>query len=133
MKTQPQPISHNADAPIDVMILAGGLGTRLRPVVSDRPKILAPIGGPAFLALLLQKIFSYRFGGRIILCTGYLSNFVEEYVAERAESDPRFRDVMFSREDQPLGTGGAVKRAAAFVRGQNFIAMNGDTFTSVNL
>ncbi len=66
----------------DVIILAGGLGTRLRSVVSDLPKCMAPVNGRPFLQILIDRLRKQG-NGRIILSTGYLSEVIEAWVREQ--------------------------------------------------
>ncbi len=108
---------------IDVMVLCGGLGTRLRSALGETPKVLAPVEGQPFLELLLRKVAQFGFK-RFVLCTGYKADEVEKYFRSR---DLEF-SVLFSRESEPLGTGGAIKQALPKIRGQEFVILNGDSF-----
>ncbi|MDD5633660.1 MAG: sugar phosphate nucleotidyltransferase [Candidatus Omnitrophica bacterium] len=111
---------------IDVLILCGGLGKRLRGSVSDRPKVLAPIGGGTFLDILLK--YADQFGlKKFILAVGYKSDQVEEYVRKRGY------EVVFSNEESPLGTGGAIKKAEPLITSDPFLVMNGDSICHVDL
>ena len=92
----------------DVVILCGGLGTRLRSVVDGTPKCLADVSGKPFLFYLLEQCRRYQFT-RIILCTGYLHEQIVSFVDTDAFSD---MDILFSKEESPLGTGGALFNAA---------------------
>lgn len=107
----------------EAIVLVGGLGTRLRAVVSDVPKPLAPVAGRPFLAWLLD---AYAAAGlrRVILATGYRSEQIEEAVGQRWQG----MEIAYSREDEPLGTGGAVRQAAAKVQGDGVHLANGDTW-----
>jgi NDP-sugar pyrophosphorylase family protein len=115
---------------IPIVILCGGLGTRLKSVVRDVPKVLAEINGRPFLAHLLDRLCGQ--GAReILLSTGYKSEMLEQFVDDRADDEMHIRCI---REDQPLGTGGALR----FVSDEAkltfpFIALNGDTFFSGEL
>jgi D-glycero-alpha-D-manno-heptose 1-phosphate guanylyltransferase len=102
------------------MILAGGQGTRLRSIVNDVPKPIAPINGTPFLQLLLNE-FKNEFEN-IILCTGYKAAAIHELVSK---IDP---SILVSAEATPLGTGGAVKQALQYVKSNEVVIMNGDTF-----
>ncbi|MBN2313782.1 MAG: NTP transferase domain-containing protein [Sedimentisphaerales bacterium] len=113
---------------IDVLILVGGQGKRLRQVVGDRPKPLADINGLPFLDILIRYVTGYGFR-RIILCTGYMGARVREYYRARTDDV----EILFSEEQAPLGTGGAIKNAEALVRSSPFLVMNGDSFCSANL
>lgn len=113
---------------IDVLILCGGQGTRLRSVISDKPKILADIGGKPFIEILLDNLASHGFY-RIILGIGHLKEEIVKYF----EANPR-KDLQieFSKEETPLGTGGAVKKAKPLIKSDYFLVMNGDCLFSVN-
>ncbi len=108
-------------------ILAGGLGTRLRSVVSDRPKPMALVGGVPFLELLVNSLAAKGIGDFVLL-TGYKSEMIEDHFRDRY---PSLR-LRFSREEAPLGTGGPVKRAEHLATDPT-VLVNGDTFFDVNL
>jgi D-glycero-alpha-D-manno-heptose 1-phosphate guanylyltransferase len=105
------------------MILAGGLGTRLRPVVSDRPKPLASVRDVPFLEILVSSL-AHKGVRDFVLLTGYMGEMIEEHFREKPIDGTRVR---FSREDEPLGTGGAVRNAARFATDPTLL-VNGDTF-----
>ncbi|MDP3948320.1 MAG: nucleotidyltransferase family protein [bacterium] len=108
----------------DAFILCGGKGTRLRSVVSEQPKVLAEIGGRPFLDILLEDLFLSGFR-KIHLGVGYM----KEYIIDRYRHDPR---IIFSEEEGPLGTGGAIKRATPLFSGEHVLVMNGDSFCAVD-
>jgi len=112
---------------LPVVILCGGFGTRLRPVVDDRPKVLAPVGGEPFLSHLLRHLRAQGCTD-IVLSTGYLGEMIADYAGDGARWDVRVR---YAREAEPLGTGGALRLTMeqAAIDGA-FLAMNGDTFFS---
>ncbi|MEW6351736.1 MAG: nucleotidyltransferase family protein [Thermodesulfobacteriota bacterium] len=113
--------------PFVAFVLAGGLGTRLRSVVSDRPKPMALVAGVPFLELLIDSLASK--GVRdIVLLTGYQADMIEEHFRNRY-ADLRVR---FSHEHEPLGTGGPVKLAEPYA-GDPTLLVNGDTFFDVDL
>lgn len=116
--------------PIDTIILAGGLGTRLRAIVDDRPKALAPVGDRPFLDLLLTFLDSWNCTRNVVVATGYMGDKIESEYARRASYGFR---MCFSREERLLGTGGAIKKALAHTHTKNVLVMNGDSFTNVNL
>lgn len=107
----------------EVVILAGGFGTRLRSEVPDLPKPLAPVAGRPFLAYLLDR---YAASGmrRVILATGYMGDLVERTIGARWEG----MEVVYSREETPLGTGGAIAAAARLIQGNGLHVCNGDTY-----
>ena len=114
----------------DAVILCGGLGTRFRSVMKDKPKSLAPIGGEACLDILAKKLFSFGVR-RIILATGYLGEQVEGHV--KRTSLYKKGTVLFSKEEKPLGTGGALKKALSLVKSEHFLVANGDTLFRFSL
>lgn len=109
-------------------ILAGGLGTRLRSVVGDRPKVLAEVNGRPFLAWLLEFLESFGFK-RVVLCTGYQAEGIERAFGRR------FGDLtlIHSREASPLGTAGALRQALPFLQSDQVLVLNGDSFCEVDL
>ena len=110
------------------VILAGGLGTRLRPVAADRPKVLAEVQGRPFLVYLLDQLES--FGIReVVLCTGYLGGQVR---ARFGEAYGPLR-LLYSQESSPLGTGGALRLALPLIQSDPVLVMNGDSFYDTDL
>ncbi|MFZ4456092.1 MAG: nucleotidyltransferase family protein [Bacteroidales bacterium] len=113
---------------MECIVLAGGLGTRLRSVVSDLPKCMAPVAGQPFL----YYIFHYlQKNGctHVILSLGFKHEVIEEWVMQ---NDWSFT-VSFAIEQEPLGTGGAIKLALEKSKEEQVFIMNGDTFFDVNL
>jgi NDP-sugar pyrophosphorylase family protein len=110
------------------VILAGGLGTRLRPVLGGKPKVLAEVAGRPFLAHLLAHLS--RCGiHHVVLATGWRSEEVEAFVGDGSIWG---LSVEISPEETPLGTGGAVRQSAALVRSDPFLVLNGDTFVAAD-
>ncbi len=112
----------------DIIILAGGFGTRLKEEIIDIPKAMAPINGKPFLEYLLNYIQKSGFQ-KVIISTGYLSKSIENYFKDKYRSI----EIEYSIEEEPLGTGGAVKLALKKVSTPYFIVMNGDTLFRINL
>ncbi|MCK5580175.1 MAG: NTP transferase domain-containing protein [Candidatus Omnitrophica bacterium] len=106
---------------IDTVILCGGLGKRLRSEIGETQKTMVDIDGEPFLDILLGYLAGQGLR-RFILCTGYQSQEVEEYYRSKQTDF----EVVFSKEQEPLGTGGAIKNAQAQVKGERFFALNGD-------
>ncbi len=94
---------------VRAFVLCGGAGTRLRPMLADRPKSMALISGTPFLELLLDSLRSHRIG-EVILGTGYMAEKIESYFGSGNKLEMRIR---YSREHEPLGTGGALKLQAS--------------------
>ncbi len=108
-----------------VFILAGGFGTRLSHIVKDAPKPMAPIQGRPFLKYLIDYLGKQGFND-IILLTGYKGDIIENYFLDGRSFGVQIK---YSRETDPLGTGGAVKKAAErFCPNEDFIVINGDTY-----
>ena len=108
---------------ITAAILAGGLGTRLRSVVANRPKVLALVGGKPFLAYLLDQLAAQGLS-QVVLCTGYLGDQVQAYFGESY----RGMHVLYSFEDRPLGTGGAIVQALPLLASETILVLNGDSY-----
>ena len=107
----------------EAIVLAGGFGTRLRGIVDDVPKPLAPVAGQPFLAWLLDRLAASGIR-RCILATGYLSDAIERAIGMRWQG----MEIAYSVEPEPLGTGGAIRLAAMQVRGEGVHVLNGDTW-----
>lgn len=113
---------------VTAAVLAGGPGTRLRPVVADRPKVLADVGGKPFLAYLLDQLLIAGIR-RVVLCTGYLGEKVQ---AAFGASYLGLR-ILYSREASPLGTAGALRLALPLFESDSVLVLNGDSFCEANL
>lgn len=114
---------------VKAVLLAGGLGTRLRSVVPSAPKVLAPVGKGAFLGLLVEQLRSQGIR-RLVMCTGYLAGQVED---EFGDGSALGIAIEYSKEEQPLGTAGAVRRAEHYLRDvPDFFVMNGDSFLEID-
>ncbi|MDC1067788.1 nucleotidyltransferase family protein [Candidatus Kapabacteria bacterium] len=112
------------------IVLAGGLGTRLKSVVSDKAKPMADINGKPFISYLIEllKVNSIK---KIIFCVGYLHDTVLKYFNE---IDIEGIDILFSIEDEPLGTGGAIKLAINnFKIKSDVLVLNGDSIFLFNI
>jgi D-glycero-alpha-D-manno-heptose 1-phosphate guanylyltransferase len=110
------------------IVLAGGLGTRLRPVLADRPKCLAPVGGRPFLALQLEML-SRRGIGRFVLSLGHMAALVQRAI-EPMQSQLHIQTVT---EPEPLGTGGAMLYAMHEAGLDECLVTNGDTWLDADL
>jgi D-glycero-alpha-D-manno-heptose 1-phosphate guanylyltransferase len=110
-------------ADVTAVILAGGLGTRLRSAVADRPKVMAEIHGRPFLSFLLDQLFAAGVGS-VVLCTGYRGEQISSYFGE---SYGPLR-LTYSREPSPLGTGGALRLALPHMDSDPVLVLNGDSF-----
>ncbi len=115
---------------IDAVVLCGGQGKRLRPVISDRPKVLVQINDKIFLDILINNLLHFGFK-RIILSVGYLRDKIIEHFRNK-EKKTKYK-LIFSKEEIQLGTGGAIKRAARLIKSKTFLVMNGDSFCDMDL
>lgn len=113
---------------IDVVVLCGGEGSRLKQVVSDRPKPMADINGVPFLDILFDYLKRFGFK-RFVLCTGYMADFIESYYKEKKDTI----EILFSYESNPLGTAGAIKNAEKLLHSNTILVLNGDSFCPVDL
>lgn len=107
----------------EAIVLVGGLGTRLRDVVSDVPKPLAPVAGRPFLAWVLDHMAENGIR-HVVLASGFMAEKVEQVTGR----EWRGMAVDYSVEAEPLGTGGAIAQARALLRGESAHVLNGDTF-----
>ncbi len=111
---------------LKAVILCGGLGTRLSPVLKDRPKTLAPVSGRPFLAYLLDQLVDAGISD-VILATGHFG----DQVRDTFQDYYRGLRLSYSQETSPLGTGGALRAAAAGL--ESALVLNGDSWCDVNL
>ena len=112
----------------DALILAGGLGSRLRAVVSDRPKPMAEVGGRPFITYLLDQLMCFGFQ-RAILCVGHLGDRIPLVLGNHYGA----LELFYSFEQAPLGTAGALRNAAGLTSQPCVVAMNGDSFCDLDL
>jgi D-glycero-alpha-D-manno-heptose 1-phosphate guanylyltransferase len=112
---------------VTAVILAGGLGTRLRAAVSDKPKVLAEVAGQPFLERLFEQLQGFGVH-KVVLCVGYMSEQIELLYPEK------FRDlsIVYSRERALLGTAGAIRFAYEHITTDRALIMNGDSFCDFN-
>jgi D-glycero-alpha-D-manno-heptose 1-phosphate guanylyltransferase len=112
----------------EAIILAGGLGTRLRPSVADLPKCMAPVAGKPFIAHVAGYLLEAGVQ-RLIFALGYKSNYFYEFLHRYLP--PQSYDI--SCEEQPLGTGGAIRLACSHIKTTQAIVLNGDTLFRINV
>ncbi len=118
-----RPAKNMSLADVTAVILAGGQGTRLQAVLADRPKVLAPVCGRPFLTYLLDQWESAG-GRRVLLSTGFMAEKIQAAFGERY----RTLQLTYSKEDEILGTGGAVRLALDCELSDPMLVMNGDSF-----
>lgn len=130
-KQRSNPTESHATALKDItaVILCGGLGTRLRSIVSDRPKSMALVAGRPFLVFLLEWL---RGSGirEVVLCAGYKADAVREYFGDGSSYGLSLR---YSIEPEPLGTAGALKLAEPYLKRGTFLVLNGDSAVELDL
>lgn len=113
------------------IVLAGGLGTRLRSAVPDVPKVLAPVHGRPWLYWLLCALAQRQFA-QVVLAIGYRGDDVRRAIGTRIVSGGQTLEVLYSTEDTPLGTGGALAQAQTLLPGVPVFALNGDTWIDLD-
>ncbi|MCQ5131136.1 HAD-IIIA family hydrolase [Butyricicoccus faecihominis] len=112
----------------EAIVLAGGFGTRLAHIVSDVPKPMAPVCGRPFLRFILDDLQAKGIE-RVILAVGYKQEVIRNYFGAAY----RGMQVVYSSEETPLFTGGAIKQALALCRDEFVYVVNGDTLFQVDL
>jgi NDP-sugar pyrophosphorylase family protein len=114
----------------EAVILCGGLGTRIRGVVADRPKALITVRGRPFLEWLLLRLARRDNVGHVVLATGHLGEMIEEHFGTQPWCGLK---LSYSREREPLGTGGALRLAAPLTRSRELLVLNGDTYSDYDV
>jgi D-glycero-alpha-D-manno-heptose 1-phosphate guanylyltransferase len=124
---QKGPIGNNTN-PLECIVLAGGLGTRLKEAVPELPKCLAPVAGLPFLQHVIVQMQKQGVE-HFIFSLGYKHEFITDFLSST------FPNLHYSLsiEDQPLGTGGAILKAMELCKQENIIVINGDTFFNISL
>ena len=113
---------------MEAIVLAGGLGTRLRSAVSNLPKCMAPIGDTPFLSYILDWLQDQG-ADHVILSVGYLREYIINWIS--GQNYPF--EIDFAVEETPLGTGGGIREALKYCHGKKVFVINGDTFFPVDL
>ena len=112
---------------MQAIVLAGGLGTRLRGVVPDLPKPLAPVSGRPFLAIVLEQLRSQGFS-LAVLSVGFRHELIRQAFGERFGG----LAIDYAVEDRPLGTGGAIRLAARACSEPDVFVLNGDSYADLD-
>ena len=132
--SKPGNMRHGSDAAdtrraiLQAILLCGGLGTRLRPVVSDRPKPLADIHGKAFMEYVTDELRAQGIT-ELIFAAGYKGRMVEDYFGDGSRFGITAR---YAYEKEPLGTGGALRNALPLVHEEEVFVLNADTFYRID-
>jgi NDP-sugar pyrophosphorylase family protein len=114
---------------ISVYVLAGGLGTRIRPVLGDLPKLLAPVKGEPFIEILFRWLQSFH-AKHIVLGLGYQADAVLRYLDHSPHSGI---NIEFVVESEPLGTAGALRLARGKLQSDPVLVLNGDSLLDADL
>ena len=112
----------------EAIVLAGGLGTRLKNVIKDIPKPMADINGKPFLEYLFNYLTKYNIN-RVILSVGFKHEAIDKYFGKKYKDI----DIIYAVEDEPLGTGGGILNASFYPHENLVYLLNGDTFFNVDL
>jgi NDP-sugar pyrophosphorylase family protein len=110
------------------IILAGGAGTRLRPLISDVPKPLASVCGRPFIEYLVAQLAAAGVR-KATLLTGHMADALEATLGSRSHGV----HLEYSVESKPLGTGGALKNAETLLDGDRWLLLNGDSLFDISL
>lgn len=113
---------------ITAIILAGGMGMRLRSVIKDQPKVLASVHGRPFIFYLLDQLAKVCIKD-VMLCTGYLGSQIQDLLGDSYGET----QLSYSQELSPLGTAGALRKTATFLKSSLALVMNGDSYCDVDL
>ena len=113
---------------MEAVVLAGGFGTRLRHVLPDLPKPMAPIAGRPFLEILLTSLARKGFL-RVVLALGYMADKIVSHFGEKYAG----MDLAYEIEGMPLGTGGAVRQGLARCMADHVFVFNGDTYLDIEV
>ena len=113
---------------ISVAILAGGLGTRLRPATGDEPKVLAPVGERPFITRLLDQLLEFG-ATEAVLCVGHGRERIEAQLGTGHGG----LALRYAREETPLGTGGALRNALPLLEATTVLVLNGDSYCETPL
>jgi D-glycero-alpha-D-manno-heptose 1-phosphate guanylyltransferase len=112
----------------EAIILAGGSGSRLKEMIADIPKSMAPINGRPFLEYQLDLLDRWGIR-RVILSVGYMKEAIEQHFGQQY----REIEIVYAEEEEPLGTGGAILNSLQYVKGYSVFILNGDTYFDVNM
>lgn len=109
------------------IVLAGGFGRRLRAVVSDLPKPMAPVAGRPFLEILLENLAANGFA-RVVLSVGFMAETIVSHFGDEFSG----LHITYATEHKPLGTGGAIRLAMEYCQSDPVFVFNGDTFLELD-
>ncbi len=112
---------------MEAIVLAGGFGTRLKSLVQDVPKPMAPVNGIPFLTFVLDELEKFHFT-KVVLAVGYKFEIIMNYFGNKYKN----MSVEYAIENEPLGTGGAIVQAMNHITLDHFFVINGDTLFKVD-
>jgi D-glycero-alpha-D-manno-heptose 1-phosphate guanylyltransferase len=112
----------------EAIILAGGLGTRLKDTIGDIPKAMALVNGKPFLEYVFDYLYDQMID-HVVLSVGYKHELIKNYFRTKYKSI----DIHYATETEPLGTGGAITNALKYISGMKTLVFNGDTLFRINL
>lgn len=112
----------------EAIILAGGLGTRLRSVINDIPKPMAPIHNKPFMEYLLTYLNQFKIK-KVVFSAGYKYQYIFDYFGDNYKGIR----LLYAIEDKPLGTGGGIRNAMDQINNDSFFLLNGDTYYEVDM
>lgn len=124
MPTKPDYLKLESLSEIDVFILCGGQGKRLKCISGINPKPMVKFGNRYFLEILINYFTGLGFR-RFILGLGYKGELIQKHFSQKINKD---REIIFSQESYPLGTGGALKNSRHLIKSRFFFVLNGDSF-----
>ena len=110
------------------MISAAGLGKRLKPLTNDIPKPLLKVGNQSLIERNIRSLLNYGFD-EIVINVSYLGNMITEHVLEIFPNNK----IIFSKESEPLGTGGGIQNALKLLGDKPFMLINADIYHNINL
>lgn len=114
---------------MQAIILAGGLGSRLKPITDYVPKPLIPVSNIPLIEWQIKQLKKFGIND-FTICTGYKTDQIENYLEQKDNFGSK---IQYSIEKSPLGTGGAIKKAARMIKENSFLVINGDIITTIDV
>lgn len=114
---------------MQAIILAGGLGSRLKPITDYVPKPLIPINNIPLIEYQIKQLKKFKVN-QFVICTGYKTDQIQNYLEHKKNFDSK---ILYSIEKTPLGTGGAIKKAAKLIKDESFLVLNGDIISTIDV
>ncbi len=112
----------------EAIILAGGIGSRLKEVTGEKPKCLALVNEKPFINYLIKFLENFEYE-KIIISVGYQTETIQSHINSLNSKV----EIVYSKEDSPLGTGGALKKALSLCSNEQVLVLNGDSFFEIDL